>query len=126
MVPNLRCRTWTGKTVFVIGNAGKAKVKVSFDECATPAQLKTVQPKGGFYGHALQSIDSVIVPARSSVKVPTGVRFTSQEALTARVQPVQGSVLDVYPAMYTYHERSSHADVEVYNPIEHDHNILTQ
>ncbi|CAE7247081.1 JNK [Symbiodinium necroappetens] len=121
----LPCR-WTGKTVFVIGNAGKAKVKVSFDECATPAQLKTVQPKGGFYGHALQSIDSVIVPARSSVKVPTGVRFTSQEALTARVQPVQGSVLDVYPAMYTYHERSSHADVEVSNPIEHGHNILTQ
>ena len=68
----LPCR-WTGTTVF---NTAKTKVKVSYDECAAPAELKTAGSRNGFCGHALQSIDCIIIPARSCAKVPTGARFT--------------------------------------------------
>ncbi|CAE7815308.1 unnamed protein product [Symbiodinium sp. CCMP2456] len=115
----LPCR-WTGKTVVVIGNPAKSKVKVSFDKMKAPDGLATARTKSGFNGHALQANARINVPARGRAKIPTGSRFTSTEGMTARVQPAQGSVCDVCPAMYTYGEGTTHADVEVFNPTNHD------
>ena len=65
-------------------------------------QVRRVQTVNGYYGHALKARDRVVIPAKPSACVATGLEFSPPSGVAARLQPLHGCGYDVCPAMYTY------------------------
>ncbi|CAE6962770.1 unnamed protein product [Symbiodinium sp. CCMP2592] len=116
---SLPCR-WTGKTVFVIGSSAKTQVKVRTRVPNTENTGRRVQTANGYYGHALRAKSRTVVPAKSRVCVVTDLEFEPPGGMSARLQPLRGSGLDVCPAMYTYNEGATQSGVDVFNPTDND------
>ncbi|CAE7345631.1 unnamed protein product [Symbiodinium sp. CCMP2592] len=116
---SLPCR-WTGKTVFVIGSSAKTQIKVRTRVPNTVNTGRRVQTANGYYGHALRAKSRAVVPAKSRVCVVTDLEFEPPGGMSARLQPLRGSGLDVCPAMYTYNEGATQSGVDVFNPTDND------
>ncbi|CAE7248599.1 unnamed protein product [Symbiodinium sp. CCMP2592] len=116
---SLPCR-WTGKTVFVIGSSAKTQIKVRSRVPNTENTGRRVQTANGYYGHALRAKSRTVVPAKSRVCVVTDLEFEPPGGMSARLQPLRGSGLDVCPAMYTYNEGATQSGVDVFNPTDND------
>ena len=115
----LPCR-WTGKTVFIVGKSARTQVKIRSDKPVADDQVRRVQTVNGYHGHALKARDRVLVPAKSSACVATGLEFSPPGGVTARLQPLHGCGYDVCPAMYTYADGALQSGVDVFNPTDHD------
>ncbi|CAE7541323.1 JNK [Symbiodinium sp. CCMP2592] len=118
-VRSLPCR-WTGKTVFVIGSSAKTQIKVRTSLPNNDGTERRVQTANGYYGHALRAKGRVVVPAKSRACVVTDLEFDPPSGMSARLQPLRGSGLDICPAMYTYNEGATHSGVDVLNPTDTD------
>ncbi|CAE7035015.1 unnamed protein product [Symbiodinium sp. CCMP2592] len=116
---SLPCR-WTGKTVFVIGSSAKPQIKVRTRMPNADDTGRRVQTANGYYGHALRAKGRTIVPAKSRACVVTDLEFEPPGGMSARLQPLRGSGLDVCPAMYTYNEGATQSGVDVLNPTDYD------
>ncbi|CAE7806513.1 JNK [Symbiodinium sp. CCMP2592] len=116
---SLPCR-WTGKTVFVIGSSAKTQIKVRTRMPNADDTGRRVQTANGYYGHALRAKGRTVVPAKSRACVVTDLEFEPPGGMSARLQPLRGSGLDVCPAMYTYNEGASQPGVDVLNPTDYD------
>ncbi|CAE7242240.1 unnamed protein product [Symbiodinium sp. CCMP2592] len=118
-VRSLPCR-WTGKTVFVIGSSAKTQIKVRTSLPNNDGTERRVQTANGYYGHALRAKGRVVVPAKSRACVVTDLEFDPPSGMSARLQPLRGSGLDICPAMYTYNEGATQSGVDVLNPTDTD------
>ncbi|CAE7624163.1 Clec16a [Symbiodinium sp. CCMP2592] len=118
-VRSLPCR-WTGKTVFVIGSSAKTQIKVRTSLPNKDGTERRVQTANGYYGHALRAKGRIVVPAKSRACVVTDLEFEPPGGMSARLQPLRGSGLDVCPAMYTYNEGATQSGVDVLNPTDSD------
>ncbi|CAE6971381.1 unnamed protein product, partial [Symbiodinium sp. CCMP2592] len=118
-VRSLPCR-WTGKTVFVIGSSAKTQIRVRTSLPNKDGTERRVQTANGYYGHALRAKGRVVVPAKSRACVVTDLEFEPPSSMSARLQPLRGSGLDICPAMYTYNEGATQSGVDVLNPTDTD------
>ncbi|CAE7222918.1 GABBR2 [Symbiodinium sp. CCMP2592] len=116
---SLPCR-WTGKTVFVIGSSAKTQIKVRTRMPNADDTGRRVQTANGYYGHALRAKGRTVVPAKSRACVVTDLEFEPPGGMSAPLQPLRGSGLDVCPAMYTYNEGATQSGVDVLNPTDYD------
>ncbi|CAE7248022.1 JNK [Symbiodinium sp. CCMP2592] len=118
-VRSLPCR-WTGKTVFVFGSSAQTQIKVRTSLPNNDGTERRVQTANGYYGHALRAKGRVVVPAKSRACVVTDLEFDPPSGMSARLQPLRGSGLDICPAMYTYNEGATQSGVDVLNPTDTD------